>query len=119
MIESQTEPLYGNELVVVCRARLPPRSYEADMQLDWFGPNGYLPAGNNNSDFFIKDIYVVQGYIQRETVFTCPTPQLNGLYTCQLTVHFTTNETLVEINRYELQVLSKSISCGYKNNTPI
>ena len=107
MIESQAEPFYGNELVVVCRARLPPRGYEADMQLDWFGPNGYLSAGNNNSDIIIRDANVLHGHIQREAVFIYPTPQLNGLYTCQLTVRFTTNETLVEINRYELQVLSK------------
>lgn len=75
------------------------------MQLEWYGPNGVI----RSSDMVAAgEPYMVDGYIERDVLFACPTPDLNGLYECQLTAYFeSTNETLVERNEYFLKVLSK------------
>ena len=88
-----------------CKARLPPSGHRVDIQLQWFGPNGPLQTDNMIE---IGDPIVVGDFIEHDAVFPCPTPSLNGVYTCQLKAYFEeSNETLIETNAYYLKVLSK------------
>ena len=105
MIIAPEKPFYGNELIVTCNF---PREYydtESKMQLDWVGPNGSLLT-ENNSDIVVRDMHTAGNYIERDFVFTFPTPKFNGLYTCQLRIH----SKPVVSREYELEVLSKYTS---------
>ena len=75
------------------------------MQLKWFGPNG--PITTQSAQIMMGQPYRTAGYLQRDVIFSYPTPSQNGQYVCQLTAYFQTNETLVEIPEYQLEVLSK------------
>ena len=78
------------------------------MQLEWFGSDG--PINTESADIVMGQPYRTDGYLQREVIFSYPTPSQNGQYICQLTAYFQTNETLVEVSEYQLEVLSKFLS---------
>ena len=63
-IES-VRPFYGNEWVLSCTARLPPRGHQADMQLEWFGPDG-VKFTDNSSDIMIGGAHIVEGHMRRD-----------------------------------------------------
>ena len=106
-IEPLSEPLYGNEWVLSCIANMPPPGHMADMQLDWYGPGGSAIT-ENSTEFIIRGAHIVNGHLQRDLVFPCLTPSLNGVYTCTMQAFFEdANETLSETNTYSLHVLSE------------
>ena len=110
-VSVSSQPLYGDDIVLLCEARLPPSGYQVNMRLEWFGPDG-SDSENDGTTFGIE--YVDGDTLNRNITFRYLVPNQNGNYTCRLTAYFeNSNSALIETNEYHLEVMSKLHDCDY------
>ena len=104
-VSVSSQPLYGDDIVLLCEARLPPNGYQVNMRLEWFGPDR-SDSENDGTMFGIE--YVDGDTFNRNITFRYLVPNQNGNYTCRLTAYFeNSNSALIEINEYLLEVMSE------------